>query len=324
MSTWARWSKKRWLLLPIAVGLLGAGGLVFALGDTATPAEVINGCVGPGEGQLRIVADPGACKKNEQVLTWNIQGPTGAPGATGSQGVPGPAGADGAPGATGETGPPGPPGPTSLASLEGTECRLGDRAGRVSFAISAAGDISFRCVVPPDPPPSSAVCTTADYERLIAMVQAALDAEGSACVPPGQFAGARWCQSTGCLAGTRGCAVTVRGSNLTYDPSMHRLTVQVEGESRVPVQAGFLSCNLTVRFQDAVVSGAVSERSDPVRRLVLEGTLISGGDVQVEGCSGLGEGLLQPLIALIRDQVVDSLVAQIEPQAAFPCTSAGP
>jgi hypothetical protein len=64
---------------------------VASAGSSAAPNGVINGCVGPLMGGLR-VPSTGTCRSSETPLSWNqqgVQGPQGAPGAQG------PAGADG-------------------------------------------------------------------------------------------------------------------------------------------------------------------------------------------------------------------------------------
>jgi hypothetical protein len=86
---------------------------------------VLEACVNPGNGDMRLVDSSTACHNNEERITWNITGPigpagatgpvgpTGATGATGATGPAGPTGATGATGATGPAGPAGPPGPSS-------------------------------------------------------------------------------------------------------------------------------------------------------------------------------------------------------------------
>jgi hypothetical protein len=102
----------------VPVGLLVAAG-VFGLGGAAwgtfgTPqTSVIHACLVGEQGFVRIVASPGDCRRGEQPLSWNVQGPTGPVGPagnvgpTGSQGPVGPAGATGPAGASGPTGAPG-------------------------------------------------------------------------------------------------------------------------------------------------------------------------------------------------------------------------
>jgi hypothetical protein len=86
---------------------------------------VLQACVNPGNGMMRLVDASTACHNNETFVSWNIEGPAGPmgpPGPPGPQGSPGPAGAPGAagsPGAQGLQGPPGiqgPPGPAGSSS----------------------------------------------------------------------------------------------------------------------------------------------------------------------------------------------------------------
>jgi hypothetical protein len=70
----------------------------------ANTPGVLEACVNPGNGDMRLVDSSTACHDNETRVTWNITGPIGPPGPTGPTG---------ATGATGATGPAGPPGPSS-------------------------------------------------------------------------------------------------------------------------------------------------------------------------------------------------------------------
>jgi hypothetical protein len=93
-----------------------AGGSLAGASD-----GVIQACVHPKEG-LRIVSSADECKKFEQALAWNVQGPKGDPGE------PGPAGAPGSQGQPGPPGPAGPPGalaagPAGPAGLRGLRDR---------------------------------------------------------------------------------------------------------------------------------------------------------------------------------------------------------
>jgi len=65
----------------------------------AAAEDVINACVNKKTGAVRIVSEPGKCKRTEDSLSWNQTGP---PGEQGPAGPPGP---------QGEKGPAGPPGP---------------------------------------------------------------------------------------------------------------------------------------------------------------------------------------------------------------------
>src|SRR5881394_1722780 len=68
------------------------------------PAAVLQACVNPGNGNLRLVAAAAACHANETFVSWSVEGPVGPAGPigpTGPAGPPGPAGADGSNGTNG-------------------------------------------------------------------------------------------------------------------------------------------------------------------------------------------------------------------------------
>jgi hypothetical protein len=71
-------------------------------------AQVVYACANKKSGELFKVANPGDCKKNQTLVSWNVQGPAGP---TGPGGAMGPAGPTGPGGAMGPAGPPGPTGP---------------------------------------------------------------------------------------------------------------------------------------------------------------------------------------------------------------------
>jgi len=85
----------------------------------ASTPGVLEACINPGNGGMRLVDESVACHNNETRIEWNVTGPagpagpTGPTGATGATGPAGPTGANGATGATGPAGPTGPPGPSS-------------------------------------------------------------------------------------------------------------------------------------------------------------------------------------------------------------------
>ena len=81
------------------------------------PPTVLEACVNPGNGGLRLIAPAEPCHKNESRVSWNVEGPVGPAGPVGPTGPTGPQGpagedgedgADGAPGADGVSagGPP--------------------------------------------------------------------------------------------------------------------------------------------------------------------------------------------------------------------------
>ena len=96
----------------------------IAMRAASTPG-VLEACVNPGNGNMRLVDSSTPCHNNESRVSWDITGPAGPPGPTGptgptgaigpagATGPAGPTGADGATGAIGPAGPAGPPGPSS-------------------------------------------------------------------------------------------------------------------------------------------------------------------------------------------------------------------
>ena len=96
----------------------------IAMRAASTPG-VLEACVNPGNGNMRLIDSSTPCHNNESRVSWDITGPVGPPGPTGptgptgaigpagATGPAGPTGADGATGATGPAGPVGPPGPSS-------------------------------------------------------------------------------------------------------------------------------------------------------------------------------------------------------------------
>lgn len=70
----------------VTAGLVSAG---FAI--AASPAPTITACVSNLTQSVRMPAD-GNCRSTERAVTWNSEGPAGAPGATGPQGPAGPPG----------------------------------------------------------------------------------------------------------------------------------------------------------------------------------------------------------------------------------------
>jgi hypothetical protein len=138
-------SKKQAILLAAAIACVGLTSGVLASVAFKDGDGEIHGCVGPGNGQLRIVSSPEECKRNETPLSWNARGPvggTGPAGPAGARGEPGPAGAGGP---TGPAGPPGPAGPVSLDALAGTACTMAGLPGVVRIDQSPTGVLSFRC-----------------------------------------------------------------------------------------------------------------------------------------------------------------------------------
>jgi hypothetical protein len=103
-----------------------------------------------------VVAKPSACRRGEQPLQWNVQGPAGPPGPIGPQGpagptgATGPAGEQGLQGEAGPAGPQGPPGPPlgSLDELDGTPCHMASGLGTLSIAYDEhTGTATIVCSV---------------------------------------------------------------------------------------------------------------------------------------------------------------------------------
>src|SRR5438067_2672856 len=148
--------RRRLLLLLLAPLGLGAGAAVAAHGTAHKRANgVIWACAKKAGGRLRAVAGPGRCRRGEQALSWNVQGPAGPPGSAGATGSAGPQGAAGPPGADGARGPTGAKGPTgaagpagpplgSIDELNGTPCHGG--AGTLSISYGSDGAAAISCV----------------------------------------------------------------------------------------------------------------------------------------------------------------------------------
>jgi len=129
MKLQPKFKKNRLLIiLGLVLFLLGASATwVFA--QTVSGDGMINACVNPNDGTIRIVSDP-VCKKNESLLSWNIMGPkgdkgdpgpTGPAGPQGEQGPQGSQGEQGLQGLQGEQGPQGSQGEQGLQGLQGEQ-----------------------------------------------------------------------------------------------------------------------------------------------------------------------------------------------------------
>src|SRR5207244_11164315 len=75
----------------------------IAMRAASTPG-VLEACVNPGNGNMRLVDSSTTCHDNESRVSWDITGPAGPPGPTGPTGPTGPAGDTGPAGATGGAG----------------------------------------------------------------------------------------------------------------------------------------------------------------------------------------------------------------------------
>src|ERR1700759_1936321 len=89
------------LVIVAVVALAATGGVALAT-TVVSRAFVdngkIRGCVGNGNGQLRVLATGEQCKNNEVAIQWDQQGSVGPQGPAGQQG---PKGDPGTPGAAG-------------------------------------------------------------------------------------------------------------------------------------------------------------------------------------------------------------------------------
>jgi len=75
--------------------VLAAVLLVVPIGlRAASTPTVLEACVNPGNGNMRLVDSSTACHANESRVEWNVEGPAGPPGPPGP---PGPSGSGGPP-----------------------------------------------------------------------------------------------------------------------------------------------------------------------------------------------------------------------------------
>lgn len=78
------------------IGSFAAVGLLVVMVPIAkfatTSPGVLEACVNPGNGDMRLVDSATSCHNNESRVSWNITGPTGPPGPQGPAGDQGPPG----------------------------------------------------------------------------------------------------------------------------------------------------------------------------------------------------------------------------------------
>lgn len=105
----------------LALAVLAVPIVNFASG----PSNVLEACINPGNGGMRLVDSNTPCHNNETRVQWNItgpqgpqgpQGPVGPQGPQGETGAQGPQGATGPQGLAGQTGPEGPQGPAGASA----------------------------------------------------------------------------------------------------------------------------------------------------------------------------------------------------------------
>ena len=97
--------RRTWL---VCLGLVVIGSFVVLTRVMAVAPTVLEACVNPGNGMMRLVSASTACHANESRISWNSEGPAGPPGPPGPTGPTGPTGADGEDGEDGADagGPP--------------------------------------------------------------------------------------------------------------------------------------------------------------------------------------------------------------------------
>jgi hypothetical protein len=125
--------------------------------NPAPTTAVIQACQLKNIGTIRIVTTASDCStKFEIPISWNNQGPAGAPGPKGEPGAAGLVGAPGVPGAkgdkgdTGTQGQTGAPGVVTLATLAGSPCiDHTEHAGTITLTTSAADEVVLRCTSNP-------------------------------------------------------------------------------------------------------------------------------------------------------------------------------
>jgi len=109
-----RWLRRTLIGGSVVVALLV---LIVPVANLATSSSaVLEACINPGNGMMRLVDASTACHNNETRVQWNVEGPAGPPGPPGVAGPPGPPGSPGPAGPPGPSGPPGPAGPPGPSS----------------------------------------------------------------------------------------------------------------------------------------------------------------------------------------------------------------
>jgi large repetitive protein len=187
MTTRIRRLLLRAFALAVVTLALTVGGATAGPDAAAVDDGVIKACRHKS-GILLIPSADKACKRSEQALSWNVQGPAGpagrdgAPGKDGAAGPAGPKGEPGPPGPAGPEGPGGPAGPagppapggalTTIESLNGIGCTTsGGSQGTVSVETEVDGAIVLTCesggpLPPPPVPASELVINEIDYDQV--------------------------------------------------------------------------------------------------------------------------------------------------------------
>jgi hypothetical protein len=121
------------MLLLIALARLSA--------NSHPPAPVLDACVNPGNGDLRLVGPSTPCHHNEARVSWNITGPAGPAGPKGPTGSVGPVGPVGPMGPIGPQGPAGEDGADGTPGAPGAD---GAAAGGPPFVwVCTPGNLDF-------------------------------------------------------------------------------------------------------------------------------------------------------------------------------------
>jgi len=152
-----------------AAAVFVAAGVALAAAAEGEPETVIHACKHPSGGWLRQVTGPAQCRRREQPVSWNVEGPKGEKGDPGAAGAPGPQGPKGDKGDPGTVG-------TGLKTLDGVPCVAADSAaGEIKVTVGAGGDVTLTCEAapdeqpPPPPPPGDAaklVINEVDYDQV--------------------------------------------------------------------------------------------------------------------------------------------------------------
>lgn len=168
---------------PILAGVAVAATLAgaAALATAADADDTVYACRNLRHGLVRIVLDPGSCKRNEAPVSWSRQGPAGPTGPAGPAGPAGPKGERGERGEAGAQGPQGPKGDSgaslgSIDALAGATCTTFEgQPGRIEVGATATDLITLTCETsaasPPPPPPAGGaelVINEVDYDQVAA------------------------------------------------------------------------------------------------------------------------------------------------------------
>lgn len=127
----------RSLALGLSLVVIMAGAVAVAQVAASDEGSVLYACA-KEDGLLRLVGDSSACRRNETLHSWNVQGPIGPQGPEGEQGPPGPMGPTGAQGPQGLTGPMGPAGPMGPTGAQGPQGPAGSTEVTVNLVQSPA------------------------------------------------------------------------------------------------------------------------------------------------------------------------------------------